>query len=71
MSFKKYVDYLRDQGHIPPRSTSWVDLIRNEGNEANHEITIMQREDAEQLLKFSEMMLRLMYEYPAEVPDLS
>lgn len=66
-SFASYVRYLADQGHIPPKAAVWVDHIRDKGNEANHEIQIMGREDAERLIKFSEMMLRIMYEYPAEV----
>jgi hypothetical protein len=31
----------------------------------------MGREDAERLIRFSEMLLRIMYEYPAEVEDPS
>jgi hypothetical protein len=46
-----------------------VDHIRDKGNDANHEIDLMGREDAEQLIKFSEMLMRIMYEYPAEVAD--
>ena len=65
--FKEYVTYLSEQGHIPPRTEAWVDHIRNKGNEANHEIEIMERAEAERLIKFSEMLLRIMYEYPAEV----
>lgn len=45
------------------------DHIRDKGNDANHEITLMERKDAEQLIKFSEMLMRTMYEYPAEVAD--
>jgi hypothetical protein len=66
-SFAYYVRYLADEGHIPPKAEAWVDHIRDKGNEANHEIQIMSREDAERLVRFSEMLLRIMYEYPAEV----
>jgi hypothetical protein len=58
-----------DEGHIPPKAAAWVDHIRDKSNDANHEINLMGREDAEQLIKFSEMLLRIMYEYPAEVAD--
>jgi hypothetical protein len=66
-SFARYVKYLREEGHIPAKAAAWVGRIREKGNEANHEITVMEREDAEQLIRFSEMMLRIMYEYPAEL----
>ncbi len=45
-SFAHYVRYLADEGHIPPKAAAWVDYIRDKGNEANHEIQIMGREDA-------------------------
>jgi hypothetical protein len=70
-NFAYYVKYLAEEGHIPPKATTWVDHIRDKGNDANHEISIMNREDAERLIKFSEMLLRIMYEYPAEVKDPS
>jgi hypothetical protein len=68
-SFAHYVRYLAEEGHIPPKATAWVDHIRDKGNDANHEINLMGRENAEQLIKFSEMLMRTMYEYPAEVAD--
>jgi hypothetical protein len=68
-SFAHYVRYLADEGHIPPKAAAWVDHIRDKSNDANHEINLMGREDAEQLIKFSEMLLRIMYEYPNEVAD--
>jgi hypothetical protein len=45
-----------------------VDYIRTKGNEANHEITIMSDEDAKDLITFSEMLLKFVYEFPAKVP---
>jgi hypothetical protein len=68
-SFAYYVRYLAEEGHIPRTATAWVNHIRDKGNDANHEIDLMGREDAEQLIKFSEMLMRIMYEYPAEVAD--
>jgi hypothetical protein len=70
-TFAYYVKYLADEGHIPVKAIKWVDYIRDKGNDANHEIRIMGREDAERLIRFSEMLLRIMYEYPAEVEDPS
>jgi hypothetical protein len=66
LKFWQYVDYLANEGHITVRAKKWVDHIRDKGNDANHEIKMMDREDAERLIKFSEMLLKTMYEYPAE-----
>lgn len=66
--FAEYVDYLADKGFVPPDGKDWVDHIRDKGNEANHEIKLMSREDAEELINFAEMLLKFIYEFPARVP---
>lgn len=68
LSFMKYVDYLADNSYVPPGSKAWVDHIRRKGNEANHEIVIMQKDDAENLVSFVEMLLRIVHEFPNRVP---
>lgn len=68
LKFIEYVNYLADEGYIPPNGRGWVDHIRKKGNEATHEIALMQHADAEELITFSEMLLRFIYEFPARVP---
>ncbi len=46
----------------------WVDHIRERGNEANHEITIMSADDAQSLIQFTEMLLKLVFEFPKKMP---
>ncbi len=67
-SFVSYVDHLAAQGYVPPHGKAWVDHIRKKGNEANHEIRVMTREDAEELIVFAEMLLKFMFEFPSRVP---
>ena len=66
-SFMDYVDYLAANNYLPPGGEEWVDHIREKGNEANHEILLMGREDAEVLIEFTEMLLKFVYEFPAKV----
>lgn len=66
-SFVKYVKFLADNNYVPPDAKNWVDHIRKKGNEANHEIVIMSKEDAEELLSFLEMLLKIIYEFPAVI----
>jgi Domain of unknown function (DUF4145) len=66
-TFIKYVEYLSNNNYVPPGAKDWVDHIRKKGNEANHEITIMGREDAEELIAFIEMLLKIIYEFPASI----
>jgi len=65
--FIEYVEFLSDQNYVPPGGKAWVDRIRSTGNEATHEIAVMKREDAEDLITFIEMLLRLIYEFPAKM----
>ena len=67
LKFIEYVEYLAKNHLIPVWSEDWVDHIREKGNEANHEILIMKKEDAEDLISFSEMLLKLVYEFPANI----
>lgn len=61
------IEYLAEKGYVPPNSKDWVHHIRLKGNEANHEIVIMTRQEAQLLLNFLEMLLRFIYEFPAKI----
>lgn len=65
--FIEYVEYLAEKRYVPPDGKGWVDHIRTKSNEANHEINIMSVEDAKDLITFSEMLLKFVYEFPAKV----
>jgi hypothetical protein len=67
LSFVEYVEFLSGKGFVPPDGKEWVDHIRKKGNEATHEISIMKKEDAEELITFMEMLLKFIYEFPASI----
>jgi hypothetical protein len=69
LKFIEYVVYLSDKGYVPPNGKYWVDHIRKKGNEATHEIALMEEADAQELLSFLEMLLRFIYEFPNMVPQ--
>jgi hypothetical protein len=56
LSFLEYVNFLSDKGYVPPDGRHWVDHIRKKGNEATHEIVLMNATDARELLTFVEML---------------
>ena len=66
--FVEYVKFLADKGYVPPHGEGWVDHIRSRGNEANHEIVLMESSDAEELISFVEMLLIFIYEFPGRLP---
>lgn len=69
VTFKDYVTYLLDKNYISIEHKDWVDHIREKGNEANHEIVIMQKSEAEDLLEFCEMLLKTLYDYPNKMKN--
>jgi hypothetical protein len=70
-SFVHYIDYLAGKGFIPPKGRAWVDHIRQKGNEATHEIALMTSVDASELITFTEMLLKFIYEFPAAIAPRS
>ncbi|QDB99523.1 DUF4145 domain-containing protein [Mesorhizobium sp. 8] len=68
-SFIAYVQHLADSGFVPPNGKGWVDHIRKKGNEATHEILPMSEADAKELVSFSEMLLKFIFEFPNRVPS--
>ena len=67
-SFLYYIDFLAERGFVPPNGRHWVDHIRKKGNEATHEIALMSSADASELITFSEMLLKFIYEFPSSIP---
>jgi len=66
-TFQNYVGHLERENYVPPGSHDWVDHIRTKGNEATHEIALMTKADAEELIKFIEMLLVFIWEFPYRV----
>ncbi len=65
--FIYYIEFLDDNHWIPPSGNQWVDSIRKAGNEAAHEIVILSEHEARQLLDFTEMLLKIIYEFPMKL----
>jgi len=63
-SFLSYVNHLSERGYVPPDAHDWIDEIREHGNDANHEIVLITQEEAQNMVDFTAMMLRVIYEYP-------
>lgn len=66
-SFKYYVDWMVEHHYVPPGGAGWVDVIRDDANEVNHEIVMMDQHRATQNLSFVALLLKFIYEFPARV----
>lgn len=70
-NFAFYVNWIEENGYIPPGCKSWLDEIRKAGNDANHEIPISTKESAQKTLTFTEAFLRFAFEFPGMAPTQS
>ncbi|MEE6691390.1 DUF4145 domain-containing protein [Limosilactobacillus reuteri] len=67
--FQYYVEYLFNNGYLPHNSKDWVDKIREFGNKATHRLVVNTKKDAQLMIKFCEMILKINYEYNAVIKD--
>lgn len=68
-TFVEYIEHLKKSNYIPPQAESWLEFMRKQGGDKNHQIKIGQQEEAEKIIKFVEILLLFMYEFPQEMPD--
>jgi hypothetical protein len=68
-NFAACIEWLLANGYLPPNARHWLHLIRDLGNEANHDLTIVSTEQATQVLALTEHLLRTIYELPGMVPQ--
>lgn len=59
--FDACVDYLADQGYVTPPMRRWVDRIRENGNEATHDLDAPSKGRAESTVTFTAQMLNNVY----------
>lgn len=70
-SFLYALNYLIEERYMPPSLRSWLEYVRRRANEPHHEISIMHRADAMAMIGLLEALLRVVYELPNQVPQLS
>jgi hypothetical protein len=63
-----YIDRLQAKGYIPPDGRDWVDYIRSRSDDANHDIVEFTQQYAVATIELTEMLLRIIYEFPKKVP---
>lgn len=60
--FVYYLDYLENKGYVAPQMRTWLDLIRQHGNESAHSLQIPDEKRAQSTFTFTAELLRLIYE---------
>lgn len=69
LDFEKYVDYLKDNGYITTALEGMADTVRKNGNRTTHRIEPPDKARAELTLKFTDKILRLVYEAEYELKE--
>ncbi len=64
LAFGKYVQYLKDNGYVTKPGQAWADSILKMGNIANHTLENYSTTEAELIMRFTEIMLKTIYETP-------
>ncbi|MCY1023982.1 DUF4145 domain-containing protein [Pyxidicoccus sp. MSG2] len=60
------LEYLFTSNTVPRTYASWVDRIRDLGNETNHRIQLCTKEKATDSMAFTTMLLKVLYVLPAQ-----
>ena len=63
-SFVEYVKFIMDGDLVNAKSKEAIDRIRTIGNDANHQVKIVSREDARRALSITTYMLNAIYALP-------
>ncbi|HWD38428.1 MAG TPA: DUF4145 domain-containing protein [Fimbriimonas sp.] len=66
-TFNETITWLDTERYIPKGGKRWVDHIREKGNETTHEITPMSPGEAQEVLDFTLMLLKNIYDYPGRI----
>jgi DNA-directed RNA polymerase subunit RPC12/RpoP len=61
-TFASYIDYLEQSGYVTPPMKDWVKLIKNHGNESQHQLKSPEQKRAQGTLLFTAQLLRSVYE---------
>ncbi|KEJ93361.1 hypothetical protein JS73_01160 [Synergistes jonesii] len=67
LNFFTYVDYLKGKNLFHPKCESLLSTIKDKGNEANHEIEDVTKNDAKNVLLFTYYLLLYVYEIPGKI----
>lgn len=63
-TFVQCIDHLQSEGVITKRNRKWVDRIKDIGNEANHDLASLSRDQATTVATFTRQLLHEVYELP-------
>jgi hypothetical protein len=64
--FQTAVEYLFTNNEVPRSYASWVDRIRDLGNETNHRVELCTKAKATDAMEFTTMLLKVLYVLPAQ-----
>ena len=66
-TFIEYIEYLKKKSLVPQEANEVLQHIRTKGNDATHKIEIIEKENAENLIEYIEILLKFVYEFPGKI----
>lgn len=69
-TFVQVLSHLEREGFITPPIKPWVEHIKDVGNEANHDLAPISKDDAERVATFTRQLLVTTYEMPHRMREV-
>ncbi|HLO98472.1 MAG TPA: DUF4145 domain-containing protein [Fimbriimonas sp.] len=67
-TFQNHLKALYDSELLAKGQRDWIDSIKDSAGKGIHDLEIIKRDEAESIFEFTQMMLKIMYDYPARKP---
>lgn len=69
-TFQNHLRYLQDRGHLTSDQMQWIDIVRTTGGESAHDLVIADAAQAEGVLDWVSLLLKLVFEAPGRYAKL-
>lgn len=66
-NFYAALNHLEEEGVFTKRMRPWVDRVKDVGNEVNHELVVVTKDEAMDVAEFTRQLIHLAYELPAMI----
>jgi hypothetical protein len=67
-AFQDHLKALYDSEHLAKGQRDWIDAIKDSAGKGIHDLEILSPDEAKSIFEFTQMMLKILYTYPAIMP---
>lgn len=67
-TFQTHLKALYESDYLAKGQRDWIDAIRDSAGKGIHDLEIITPDEAKSIFEFTQMMLKILYEYPTLKP---